>query len=475
MKKVLKTLLFILGAPAILAVIVVSSLVIYERGISYGIWPFVGTILAGVFCLVFIITFVITGRSAKKRANKKSIFKGTVALLVVAFIFTAGLWLVIDIPLPGILDDATSGTVKFDKVQEDYVYKANEHGDLLDNFIKMNYDIENLKWVEGEYSEAEKEAYVAEGYRNEQVRELIHKNFTSIDSNGYVTFTSNGPWISFADGGRMTIPTLVHLVINKREVANGEPVEPKEFYLIYHVTPNVLVTKKTPSKFATKEARTDENAPVTWSVLDMQGGAMDIGLGDILVDALGGEDAANMMLDIVVTAISEQVVPILTNLNSALATEDVVGAPLYVTVDLSDAASAKLSLASSTTTRGMHGYMHSAWLNSNNLLFAVISLFPARQWLYILGSWLMFTAVAVGALRYSEYAKDKDGEEGDAQMMQGPYGRRPVAQSAHPYAPRPQMGPNPHAGYYRQEFNPRATPYQRAQMSATRDRNRRLY
>lgn len=470
MKKTLKTVLFILGVPLILALVVISSITIYQRGISYSFWPFAGTILAGVFCLIFTITFIITGRSAKKKANKKSIFKGTVALVIVAFIVTAGAWLLIDIPLPGILDSATSGTVLFDDVREDYVYKANEHGDILDNFVKMNYDIENLKWETGEFSEEEKEAYVKEGYRNARVKELIHKNYTSLNDTGFTTFS--GPWIDFADGSRMTIPTLVHLVINKREY------EQKEFLLVYNISPNVFVTKENPNPYANdKEKRADETAPVTWSVLDMQGGSMDIALGPMLVESLG-ENLASLALT-VVESFGEALTQILTNLNSALASDNVVGAPLYVTLDISDVHTAKLALASAGTTRGMHGYMHTAWLNSNNLLFTVISLFPVRHWLYILGSWLMFTAVAVGALRYSEYAKDKDEDEvDDSNTKQDQYPAKAQTQniqSPHPYAQRGSAPGNPHQGYYRQEFNPRATPYERAQMAATRDRNQRLY
>lgn len=472
MKKVLKTLLFILGAPAILAVVAATSVVIYQRGISYSFWPFVGLILTAVFCLVFIITFIITGKQAKKKGTKKSVFKGTVALVIIAFIFTAGLWMIIDIPLPGILDDATSGTVTFDDVREDYVFKANEHGDLLDNFIRMNYDIENLTWESGEFSEEEKEAYVEEGYRNERVKELVHKNYISLNDNGYVTFV--GPWIDFADGGRMTMPTLIHLVIDKREY------EPKEFYLMYDLTPHTLVTKNTKTDFATKEKREDDTAPVTWTVLDMQGGSMDIALTDILINALGSKEGVDTILLLLNELAGQDIAAVLKGVNSALATEEVAGAPLYATLNISDAESAKLSLVSATTTRGMHGYMHTAWLDSNHLLFAVISLFPARHWLYILGSWLMFTAVAVGSLRYSEFAKDKDddaksSDEKSQNFGQGNAYGGPIAQPSNPYAPRVQYGPNPHDGYYQQEFNPQATPYQRAHMAATRERNQRLY
>lgn len=482
MKNLLKTVLFILGAPVILGMIAYSSILVYTRGISYGFWPFAGSILAGVFCIVFIITFIITGRSAKKKANKKSIFKGTIALATIAFIFSAGLWLIIDIPLPGILQTATSGTVLFDDLREDYKYKAEEHGDILDKFVMMNYDIHNLEWKEGTYSEAEREAYIKEGYRNPRIKALIRDNFKSIDQNGYASF--KGPWISFADEGRMTLPTLIHLVLNQRE----EVVLP--YLLEYDVSVNPYVSGARPDNLIIKGPRADKEGKVNWTVLDMQGGEMAIQIGDILRNAGFENQAIKLLMPAIDGMVKSSLPNVLEKLNEALATPAVTGSNLYLQLNISDLENPKLAIVSATESRGMHGYMHSAWLNSNNLLFAVISIFPARQWLYILGSWLIFTSVAVGAIRYSQYAKDKDDSVSAApavqqrgpqrgpqrpgpQGPQGPYGPGPQGPQG-PYGPGPQ-GPNPHQGYYPQEMNPNYTPYERSYMAATRDRNQRLH
>ena len=117
MKKLLKIILFIIGFPALLAFVVWKSITVLQEGSTYSFWPYVGIILAGLFFIAYLITFIVTGRKSKKNAgNRKKVMRQVVALVLVAFVFTAGVWLVVDVPLPDILSSATAGTITFDKL-----------------------------------------------------------------------------------------------------------------------------------------------------------------------------------------------------------------------------------------------------------------------------------------------------------------------------------------------------------------------
>ena len=136
MKKVLKTLLYIIGFPALVALVALNSLTVYEQGGTYGFWPFVGLILAGVIAIVYTIIFIVTGKNSKKnRGNYNKVKKSMATLVIMSFVLTAGIWLVVDIPLPGILETATQGTRKFEQLHEDYNAQAELHGNLLDSLI----------------------------------------------------------------------------------------------------------------------------------------------------------------------------------------------------------------------------------------------------------------------------------------------------------------------------------------------------
>lgn len=390
MKKVLKILLFVIGFPALLAFVAWKSIIVLQEGSSYSFWPYVGLILAGVIFLAYLITFIVTGKKSKKYAgNRKKVMRQVVALVLVSFIFTAGIWLVVDIPLPGILDTATSGTVTFDKLREDYGDQAEQNGLLIDNFVKWNYANGNL---DNDYS---LDYWLEQGWSAPEVKELISVNFKSIDQNGYATF--RGPWINLADDDRLTVPVLVHLVLNKREFN-----EDLDFIMNYEMIPNLIQTDKNPDSFEQGAPLTDEQKEllVKWSILDMQGTPMEIAidLGDL-----------SGVVGTAIDKLSGLIVPLLYTLNEAIADDALAGTPIYIGIDMTEGTFA-IKINSTVEARGMWDYKKSAWLNSNNLLFAVISLFPARQWLYIWGAIVIFSSLAIGALRLKEFG-GKDEEE----------------------------------------------------------------
>lgn len=390
MKKALKILLFIIGFPALLAFVAWKSVIVLQEGSTYSFWPYVGLILAGVIFLAYLITFIVTGKKSKKNAgNRKKVMRQVVALVLVSFIFTAGIWLVVDIPLPGILDSATSGTVTFDKLREDYGDQAEQNGLLIDNFVKWNYANGNLDNSES------LDYWLEKGWSAPEVQELISVNFKSIDKNGYVTF--RGPWINLADDDRLTIPVLVHLVLNQREFN-----EELDFILNYEMIPNLVQTDSNPDTFEERVPLTDEEKEllVKWSILDMQGTPMEIAID------LGS--AANIVLPLL-DRLSGVLTPLLYALNEAIADDALAGTPIYIGIDATEGTFA-IKINSTVEARGMWDYKKSAWLNSNHLLFAVISLFPARQWLYIWGAIVIFSSLAIGALRLKEFG-GKDEEE----------------------------------------------------------------
>ena len=438
MKRFLKIILFLIGFPALLGFVVWKSLTVIQEGSTYGFWPYVGIILAGVFALVYLIAFIITGVKAKKNAgNRKKVMGGVIALVIVSFVMTAGLWLVIDIPklLPDILNSATSGTIGFDDLRENYSAQSEVHSNLLDEFIKLNYKNKNL---DNEYS---LDYWLEVGYSAPEVQELIATNFKSMDKNGYVTF--KGPWINLADGGRLTIPVLVHLIINEREFQD------LPYMLEYELVPNPYKDDDFNYAYQSAIDRGDDYL-VKWSILDMQGTPMEIDLGGILSD-----DIKSLILG-VTSVMPEAIVSVLNTLNDCIADDALAGTPIYIGIDARNG-DFKLVISSTVETRGMWDYKKSAWLNSNHLLFAVISIFPARQWLYIWGAVVVFSSVAVGALRLKEFGGEEEDDEGENEQNNA---------NAKPEVDYSEIDA---------EVTKGMSPYERTFYMATQERNRRRY
>ena len=403
MKNVLKVILYVIGFPALVALVAYNSLVIYESGDTYGFWPYVGLILAGVLAIVYTIIFIVTGKNSKKhQGNYNRVRKSVATLVVMSFVLTAGIWLVVDIPkiLPGILNTATQGTRLFHQLHEDYNAQAVIHGNLLDDYIKMNVANGNLST--DEHSEEE---WLELGFQSEEVKALMKQNFVAMDKNGYKTFTSNGPWLNLANDNRQTIPVLVHLLLNEREVD-----QEVKYYLQADITPKEFITDKDGDEVNKKPVQNEEvETVITWSILDMQGTPITIDLGGALGGALSGmgmtmDDVAAMIASL---TLDKTISGILGDVNGALADPALANAELYVGVDMRDGGM-QIVLTPAAPGRGMHGYQNSAWLDSNNLLFALISVFPARQWLYIWGAIIIFASVAVGALRLKQFGGKKE-------------------------------------------------------------------
>lgn len=340
LKKALEIILHILGFPLLIALVVVSSLSLYKAGISYGIMVFVGLIITVVMAIIYYLVFFLMAKSGKKTIQKQTIIS-----IIVAAICLGGLWIVIDVALPDLLKDATSDTIYYEDLIDDFNARAEVNKNLLDEYIKRNVANGNLTKL------SEKE-YLEQGARNKEVMALLKSHFESIDKDGYATFV--GPWIDMANDGRLTIPTLVHLIVNKREVV-GVP-------------------------YPLKEA----DDPVMWSILDMLGEPMEF---ELLPENISG------IVGTFQTAINN----ILLHVTNAIEDENVVGSPIYIGIE-----GPSIVLTPSNVSRGVLDYQSMAWLNSNGLIFMITSLLSVRKLFLIFAGVLILTTYAIGLLRESQ-------------------------------------------------------------------------
>ena len=192
---------------------------------NYGVFVFVGSIVTVVMGLIYYACYAAI--TSKKRKKKKSIFNQTLRLCMVVVITMTGLWCVCDIALPDLLAEATSSTIYYEDLADGWDDRAEVNEDLLNTFIEMSVKAGTLpkgnmktdEAVEYYQSKGLKES-IAELGDNEYYKTiggLLEIQYQSINANGFQTFTH--PWVDFATSGRLTIPCLVHLLLDKREPA----------------------------------------------------------------------------------------------------------------------------------------------------------------------------------------------------------------------------------------------------------------
>jgi hypothetical protein len=366
----LKAVIILCGFPAIAGYAVYKSLPIFEYNYSYFPYVLAGLGVLAALAALYYIAVIITGSLSKRAKGKNTITVCTVALVAVGMLLTTGTWFAIDKYVPPILSGATQSTITYEQLKDDYTDKARVHAELLTGFIEMN--IKN-----GRLSPEKADIYRREGYGNDEVKELISNSYNSMQYDGYESF--NGMLVDMANGGRLTIPVLLHLLFDERNA-------PSYGFSGYE-----------------GEGRGEENkdAPISWSVLDLQGGVMTFSLDaggllptdytellEWLMPALFGE--GGMMEEL------------LTAVESAIASDELVGAPIYVSIDYA-ANTLSISIESPNSGRGVYDYMSMAWLANNQLLVAVISIFPVRNACLMLGGLLALSGIALGIIRQKKY------------------------------------------------------------------------
>ena len=191
-------------------------------------------------------------------------------------------------------------------------------------------------------------------------------------------------------------------------------------------------------------------APRQWSILDMDGKNMDVAaisdvvidLGELLGDIeVGGFDLGSIFRKMGPMTIGE----LLNNLDSIISTvmsalgggssnisimsiidkllqgvTDVImaatgGSGLYLNLAINDQGALEIAIAPTNVEVGMHGYQYMTWMESNNLLFAVMGVMSLREWLYIFGAVSVLLAFAAGMCREikARVRKDMADNEGE--------------------------------------------------------------
>lgn len=385
MKTFLKALLYLLGFPLMIGAMVYVSLPILEAGKTYGFWIFAGIAVVVLMGILYMIVALVTWSVSRKAKTLTKVRKATAAFVIFALLLTTGVWLAIDRFVPDILDDATSGTITYDDLRDDYMAHAEYHELLLTKFIKMNV-------ANGNLASLTEEQYLAEGYKNEEVKNLIHYNFKSLYKDGYSSFTDAGPWLDIANDSRMTLPTIVHLVINNRKESTEDPdIEDIGFYY--------------GGEGRAAAGKTD--SPIKWTILDMQEG--DLSFEFVLPESIGS------YLDLLL--LDPTLIPqLLTAVNSSIKEEALAGSVITIGLKIIGdkdiekdptlvKGTMKISITPASEARGVWDYMHMAWLDSNHMLFAVISLFPARRIMFVFAGLIIILTLLIGFIRESEFKK----------------------------------------------------------------------
>lgn len=354
MKKFLLVLLHLIGFPLLIGVVVWKSMPIIQAGMSYGIFVFGGIILTCVFALIYYLAYIILAK------GKKSIYRQTLTLSLIAVIMLGAFWGVLDIAAPDLLSDATSGTIFYEDLTDDYEARVEVNKELLDVYIQRNV-------ANGTLSALTEEEYLEQGYANEEVQELLTQHFKSIDAGGYKTF--DAPWIDLANSDRLTMGVLVHLILDERVLEQEYP------FPMYNEQEQKILED-----------------PVNWSVLDMMGKPMDFEIAfikDLGIIAIGAQGVVNNFLK---------------SVSGALEDEVLLGSPIFIKLD---AAAGKISLIPSNEIRGVLDYQSMAWLDSNGLIYLLCSVLGMRKYFLIFAGVILVTTYLIGLLRASLEKEDK--------------------------------------------------------------------
>ena len=421
MKKVLRVLFHLLSYPVLIGLIVWADLeIIKEQYKNYSYFTLIGILVPVVMMIIFYVFYLIVTR----RRSKKSKLCQTVIICMIPILTLGGLWVACDRYLPDVISDATSGTIFYeDLAEESWKERAEVNENLLRTFVKMSVMARVLPTPVGSDEEEAVEYYMSKGVNYEfeeladneyyhTINELIAIQYQSINANGYASF--NDPWIGFATGNRMTIPCLIHLLLDKRTVDPDDIDKLDSPTVTYHKDEddNIVIDEVMLAVF---DDSTGEIAlkPLSWTVLDMLGENQEFSLGvsvrTITYDPLGPTPICEM-LELLNYNVDELAKETLLSLSVIVADEHILGSELYVTFDLDNG---DLALIPSNTEQGIVmsrktnklyaradlDYMKMAWLNSNGLLYAIVMLLSVRTWFIYGAAWIALMMLLDGCMR----------------------------------------------------------------------------
>lgn len=334
----------------------------------------------------------------------------------------------------------------------------------LYNFVYTNYVLNDydyafvnnvqrrafaLSLVDYIYSNFDYEGMLKTGFKDARVKALFQANYDSFNHDGYNTF--DDPLLLYAQvNGRMTIPVVLRLILNGGweysqggyDDATGEVRFTEDGNCLYQLYDPEKVAEFVANggEFLYDGKLMDENGneitvkygfnedgwmmyengvtkrQMKWLVLDMLGDPMSI--ASVNINALAG--------DVITTAIQQLIekLPTLVDALGGLVKKDLIdvvvkeatgGAGLNIGLCFDDDGNLAVNLFSMNAPYGMLGYMQATWVDSDNLLMAVINVVGLRNWLCIFGAIGSVLIIAAGICREmgektrnrSEIARDR--------------------------------------------------------------------
>ena len=244
---------------------------------------------------------------------------------------------------------------------------------------------------------------------DEEIKTLYKNNYAQFDRDGYQVLDQN-TFITYATSNRMTVPVILRLLLDDHYKTGYYP------YTLWNASTGDYVT-----------------GSMTWTVLDMNGIsapiAIELGNAADMLAGLGlGGEVIPMLANVLANygddfdgLLNVQLKYVVANLTKSYDTETGIqnAGTLTVVPELTDDGNLTIVVNSENVERGMIGYMQATWTESNDLLFAVMSICASRNFLFIFGAIsvaLIFLAglCAEYAKRAQEKASEKEAEAEEA-------------------------------------------------------------
>lgn len=281
------------------------------------------------------------------------------------------------------------------------------------------------------YTYYDYEGMLKEGFNNPRFKALFQQNYDSFNQDGYLTY--DDPLLLYAQmSGRMTVPIVLRLILNQgwsytQSSYNGAGglTYTEDGNCLYQLYDPELVEKfkANGGKFEYTGTITDQDGnsievkygfnedgwqmyengvtkrPLSWLVLDMLGDPMALTTLDI-ANLLG-----NQIYGIVQNVLNA--FPTLIDGLGGLMQEDLIevvkaaanGAQLSIGLCIDDNGLIAINLFPMNAPYGMLGYMQATWVDSDNLLMAVINVISLRNWMAIFGAIGAVLIIAAGVCR----------------------------------------------------------------------------
>lgn len=281
------------------------------------------------------------------------------------------------------------------------------------------------------YTYYDYEGMLKEGFNNPRFKVLFQQNYDSFNQDGYLTY--DDPLLLYAQmSGRMTVPIVLRLILNQgwsytQSSYNGAGglTYTEDGNCLYQLYDPELVEKfkANGGKFEYTGTITDQDGnsievkygfnedgwqmyengvtkrPLSWLVLDMLGDPMALTTLDI-ANLLG-----NQIYGIVQNVLNA--FPTLIDGLGGLMQEDLIevvkaaagGAQLSIGLCIDDNGLIAINLFPMNAPYGMLGYMQATWVDSDNLLMAVINVVSLRNWMAIFGAIGAVLIIAAGVCR----------------------------------------------------------------------------